>query len=105
MPRAAPRLAAMGAMDAEGGTALTRQSLLASAPMVQEAKQEATWSREGYGGVRTLTPYISQGSIIGRALGGRPRVLLARGAKPFDCDNRISLRLSARGPPTDKVSH
>ena len=36
----------------------TRQSLLASAPMVQEAKQEATWSREGYGGVRTRSPYI-----------------------------------------------
>ena len=30
------------AVDAEGGTALTRQSLLASAPMVQEAKQKAT---------------------------------------------------------------
>ena len=31
MPRAAPRLAAVGAMDAEGGTALTAPQLLSDA--------------------------------------------------------------------------
>ena len=34
----------------------TRQSLLTSAPMVQEAREKAARSREGYSGVRTHTP-------------------------------------------------
>ena len=43
---------------ANPATKQTRQSLLASPPMVQEANQEATWSRQGYGGVRARNTYI-----------------------------------------------